>query len=72
MPTTKEQVHKIVDELPDSCTIRDVMYHLYLLEKINEGEEDIAAGRTIPHAAAMKEVEEWLSNLNGRPKRTKS
>ena len=34
MLTTKQQVQKVLDQLPDDCTIEDVQYHLYVADLI--------------------------------------
>jgi predicted transcriptional regulator len=38
--------------------VEDIMYRLYILQKIEAGEKDIAAGRTLSH----KDVAERLLN----------
>lgn len=45
MSVIKEEVHHLLDTLPDDCTLEDVHYHLYVLEKIKRGQADIEAGR---------------------------
>ena len=37
MNTTKEEVKSLLDKLPDECTLEDVQYHLYVVEKIQRG-----------------------------------
>jgi len=37
MNTTKEEVKSLLDKLPDGCTLEDVQYHLYVVEKIQRG-----------------------------------
>jgi len=37
MNTAKEEVNSILDKLPDECTLEDVQYHLYVVEKIQRG-----------------------------------
>jgi hypothetical protein len=51
----KAQAARIVRELPDSASWDDVMYHLYVRQKIDTGLADIAAGRVHSHAAVLKE-----------------
>lgn len=33
MSTTKEQVQSLLQQLPDDCSIEDIQYHLYVIEK---------------------------------------
>ncbi len=37
--TIKESVEKIINHLPDSATMDDVNYHLYVYEKIQQADE---------------------------------
>ena len=34
MSTAKEDVKALLDKLPDDCSLEDVQYHLYVVEKI--------------------------------------
>lgn len=46
MNAAKEEVQKLLDNLPDDATLDDIHYHLYVLEKIKRGQNDIANGRS--------------------------
>lgn len=37
MSTTKEKVQSLLSKLPDDCSVEDVQYHLYVLEKVRQG-----------------------------------
>ena len=52
----KEAVRALLDRLPDDCSVEDVLYHLYVLQAVERGQADGAAGRTISH----EEVENAL------------
>ena len=58
--TTKELLRKLLDRLPEDVTLEDVQYQIYVLQKIQAGEEDIAAGRTVPHDEVMRDLAQWL------------
>lgn len=45
--TVKEQARQVVDDLPDSVTWQDVLYALYVRQKIERGFEDIEKGRLV-------------------------
>ena len=58
---TKDAVRALLERLPDDCTIDDVLYHLYVLQEVEHGRQDIAAGRTIPQAQVVDELRrKWL------------
>ncbi|MBI4565712.1 MAG: hypothetical protein HY716_13545 [Planctomycetes bacterium] len=40
-------IRKLLDQLPDEATIEDVQYQIYILQKIQAGEEDVQANRTV-------------------------
>lgn len=37
MNTVKDEVKQLLDTLPDDCSLEDVQYHLYVIEKIQRG-----------------------------------
>ncbi len=39
MSTAKEEVKTLLDKLPDDCSLEDVQYHLYVVERIHRGIE---------------------------------
>ena len=58
--TTKEAVLKLIQSLPEDASIEDIQYHLYVLQKIQAGEEDIEAGRVVPHEDVMRDLAQRL------------
>jgi hypothetical protein len=52
----KDTVRALLDRLPDDCSVDDILYHLYVLQAVERGQADVAAGRTISH----EEVESTL------------
>jgi len=38
-----------LEKLPDDCAIKDIQYHLYVLEKIRKGTERAEKEGTISH-----------------------
>jgi predicted transcriptional regulator len=45
MPTAKEDVRKLLDQLPDDASFEDIQYSIYVCQKIERGLEDIEQGR---------------------------
>jgi hypothetical protein len=37
--TAKEEIKALLDKLPDDCSLENVQYHLYVVEKIHRGIE---------------------------------
>lgn len=61
MQTAKEEVEQLLHQLPDDSTIEDIQYHLYVLEKIRRGQDDIASGRRFTHEEARERLERWIT-----------
>ncbi|WP_457608260.1 hypothetical protein [Nitratifractor sp.] len=59
MSAVKEKVHKMIDELPEDCTIEDIQYHLYVREKIEHGLRDLEKGRSYSQEEARKRLARW-------------
>ena len=57
MSTAKEEVKALLDKLPDDCSLEDVQYHLYVVEKIHRGIERAEKEGTL----SQDEVERKLS-----------
>jgi len=60
MQTAKQDVKNLLEHLPDDSTIEDIQYHLYVLEKIRRGRDDIQNGRTLTHEQAKERLKKWL------------
>ncbi len=48
-PSPKQLALQAVEQLPDDASLEDAMERLYVLESIESGRADIAAGRVITH-----------------------
>lgn len=59
MSTAKEKVISMLNNLPDGCSLEDIQYHLYVLEKIRRGIERAEKEGTLTQA----EVKERVSKL---------
>lgn len=54
-PSVKSEAIKLVQGLPASSTWDDLMYRIYVRQKIESGLADIRAGRVHSHASIRKE-----------------
>ena len=59
--TAKETVRALLDNLPDDCSLDEVLYHLYVAQAVQNGLSDAEAGRMIPHERVEAEMRrKWL------------
>ena len=57
----KEKVQQVVCDLPEEVDVDTLVEKLYLLEKLEIGERQLARGEGIPHEEAKKRLEKWLT-----------
>ncbi len=60
MQTTKQEVSDLLKRLPDDCTLEDVQYHLYVIQKIERGLKDAEEGRVYTQEEVEKKMSKWL------------
>ena len=60
MQTAKKEVWELLKRLPEDCTLEDVQYHLYVLQKIERGLKDAEEGRFYSQEEAEKMMAKWL------------
>ena len=60
MNTAKEEVRKMLDQLPDDASFEDIQYHIYVREKIERGLKDIEDGRVLSQEDVEKRMSKWL------------
>jgi predicted transcriptional regulator len=61
MVSVKSEVAALLRRLPDDCSVEDIQYHLYVLEKVRHGLEQADAGRTLSQEEAEKRLGSWLT-----------
>ena len=49
MLAVKESARQVIENLPDQCTWDDLLYELYVRQKIDQGLDDVKNGRVISH-----------------------
>ena len=61
MNTAKDEVRALLDRLPDDCSLEDVQYHLYVIEKIRRGIERADEEGTISQEEVERKLKKWTS-----------
>lgn len=60
METAKHAVSRLLDRLSDDCSLEDIQYHLYVLQKIERGLKDAEEGRVYTQEEVEKMMAKWL------------
>ena len=61
MSTAKEEVKALLDKLPDDCSLEDVQYHLYVVEKIHRGIERAEREAVLSQDDVERKFSKWTS-----------
>ena len=61
MNTAKQDVEQLLNKLPDDCSVEDIQYHLYVLDKVRRGLEDAHVNGTITQEEVESRLSKWLT-----------
>ena len=56
----KEEILELLRDMPEDIDADDLIYRLYLKQKLETGEAAAEAGDVLPHEAVVKRSREWL------------
>jgi len=59
MKSIKQEALQAISTLPDNTPIDEIMYRLYVIDKVRKGQEAIKDGRTISTEELKKEISTW-------------
>jgi hypothetical protein len=57
--TAKEEALRAISSLPDNTPVDDIMYRLYVIDKVRKGQDAILNGKTASTEELLKEIESW-------------
>jgi hypothetical protein len=60
MSTVKEEVRKMLDQLPDDVSFEDIQYHIYVRQKLERGLQDLQEGRVVSQEEMERRMARWL------------
>ena len=72
MSLVKDEAIRLIQSLPDDCSIEDIQYHLYVQQKVEHGLAAIEAGQFVPQEEAERRVAEWVKATGPSPLSTTS
>lgn len=59
MHTIKQEALNAISNLPDSVNLDDIMYRLFVLDKIKRGQAAVQNGETITTSELKNEIKSW-------------
>jgi predicted transcriptional regulator len=59
MQPAKQEALEAIGKLPDDADMDEIMYRLYVLDKIRKGQRAADEGRTISQEQLKREIDTW-------------
>ncbi len=59
METLKQEVIDAIAKLPESATIDEMMYRLYVIDKVKKAQDAVERGETISIDQLKREMKTW-------------
>jgi len=59
MEAFKREAINVISKMPDTAEIDDIMYRLYVIDKVRKGREAVRQGDTVSAEELQKEIESW-------------
>ena len=57
----KEEVIKLINDLPEDITLEDIQYHLFVKQKLLKAQKQISERKTNPHEQVMEKAKKkWF------------
>ena len=68
MESLKQEALNVISKMPDTAEIDDIMYRLYVIDKVRKGREALQRGEIMPIEDLKKEIELCQRSLYSAPK----
>jgi len=59
MQAAKQDALETIGKLPDDTDMDEIMYRLYVLDKIRKGQQAVEQGKTTTSEDLKREIETW-------------
>ncbi len=59
MESLKQEALNAISKMPDSADIDEIMYRLYVIDKVKKGRDAVQQGDTVSIEELKKEIELW-------------
>jgi hypothetical protein len=59
MESLKQEALNVISKMPETAEIDDIMYRLYVIDKVRKGREAVQRGEIVSIEDLKKEIELW-------------
>lgn len=60
MNTAKDDVRQLLESLPEDCSLEDIQYHLYVVEKVQRGSRRAEVEGVLSQQEVERRLDKWL------------
>ena len=59
MESLKQEALNVISKMPETSEIDDIMYRLYVIDKVRKGREAVQRGEVVSIEDLKREIESW-------------
>ncbi|MBL7180107.1 MAG: hypothetical protein ABIK98_13040 [Pseudomonadota bacterium] len=59
MESLKQEAMNAISKMPETADIDDIMYRLYVIDKVRKGKEAVQQGKVISVEELKEEIKSW-------------
>lgn len=59
MQAAKQDALNSINQLPENADMEEIMYRLYLLDKVRKGQEAVEQGETLTSEELQRDIDSW-------------
>ena len=59
MESLKQEALNVISKMPDTAEIDDIMYRLYVIDKVRKGRDAVQRGEIVSIEDLKEEIESW-------------
>lgn len=59
MESLKQEIMNAISKMPETADIEDIMYRLYVTDKVRKGREAVQQGKVISVEELREEIKSW-------------
>lgn len=59
MQAAKQDALNTIKQLPENADMEEIMYRLYVLDKVRKGQEAVECGKTLTSDELKQDIDSW-------------
>lgn len=59
MQAAKQDALNTIEKIPDNADMEEIMYQLYVLDKVRKGQKAVEQGKTLSSEELQRDIDTW-------------